>query len=111
MANDTRTYDTGGYLKHKRPAGWGSLCPADLPETPQQLLDSGVSVDDCYYNVSGGYALCARSHSPGCWHGYPIPWTRLPAAAKNALIASGRLDPGEYRKALRRTSGTESSQP
>jgi hypothetical protein len=107
MANGERTYNTDGYRRHKRPEGWGSLCPDDLPELPQQLLDTGVSIDDCVYNVSGQYALCARSHSPGRWHGHPIPWTRLPSAAKNALIGAGRLDPSKYRKALRKGWGAE----
>ncbi len=107
MANGAQTYDTGGYRKHKRPDGWASLCPDDLMETPQQLLETGVRVGDRLYNVSGEYALCAQSHRPGRWHGYPIPWSRLPAAAKKALVDTGRLDPADYRRALRKSLGRE----
>ncbi len=111
MVNGPRTYNTDGYRKHKRPDGWASLCPDNLTETPQQLLETGVCVGSRVYNVSGDYALCAQSHRPGHWHGYPIPWSRLPAEAKNALIGAGRLDATHYRKALRKGLGGELAKP
>lgn len=104
-----RVYDTDGYRKHKRPDGWGSICPEDLAEDPQELLESGVVVGNAIYNVCGDYALRAQSHGEGRWHGHPIPWTRLPTAAKNALIEAGRLTSATFRKALRKKWGTEFS--
>jgi hypothetical protein len=103
-------YDTSDYGKHKRPKGWGSLCPDNLRDPPQTLLDSGAQDGREIYNVSGTYALCAQEHHPGTWHGYPIPWSRIPSAARDALIQSGRLDPGTYRKALRKQWGREFDQ-
>jgi|SRR5581483_5730489 len=100
-------YDTGDYKKPKRPKSWGSLCPDDLPEDPQFLLDTAALVGRSKYNVSGSYAVCAEEHRPGCWHGYPIPWSRLPPVAKDALIARGRLDEKTYAKALRKGWGDE----
>jgi hypothetical protein len=105
--NEPLIYDTDDYRKHKRPGGWGSPCPADLDETPQRLLETGVEVERSVYNVSGKYALCAETHRPGRWHGYPIPWSRLPAQAKNALIAAGRLDGATFLKAIRKGWGKE----
>lgn len=103
-----RRYDTSGYRKHKNPGGWGSLCPVLDPGTPQVLLDSGVQVGDAVYNVDDDYAFCARHHGRGCWHGYPIPWARLPIEAKNKLISQGRLTSERYSKALRKNLGRES---
>jgi hypothetical protein len=103
-------YDSSMYRKHKRPDGWGSLCPDDLDAEPQALLESGAPVGGDVYNVSGTYALCAQEHSPGVWHGYPIPWSRLPSAAREALVASGRLDRATYKKALRKNWGSDLAQ-
>jgi hypothetical protein len=100
-------YDPENYRKHKRPEGWGSLCPDDLPEAPQALLDSGVLVEGQIYNISGAYAVCAQEHRPNTWHGYPIPWSRLPREARLGLIRNGRLDDTTYRKALRKRWGSE----
>lgn len=104
-------YDTSNYKKHKRPKGWGSLCPDEGLERAQDLLDTGVLVGDAVFNVEGEYCYRAFHHKePGGathWHGHPIPWTRLPASAKNALVASGRLDPAVYRKAIRKGWGQE----
>lgn len=102
-----RIYSTDGYLKHKRPAGWGSLCPDDLAESPQALLDSAVADGDALYNVCGKYALRAQSHADARWHGHPIPWSRLPPEARRALIASGRLSKEFYLRAVRKNWGSE----
>lgn len=107
MPREKREYNTEGYRKHKRPDGWGSLCPDDLDDDPQLLLETGVRIDDDIYNVSGIYALCAHTHSPGRWHGHPIPWSRLPKEAKDKLIEYGHLDEATFRKAIRKGWGKE----
>lgn len=103
-----RTYDTERYRKHKRPGEWGSPCP-DHIDTPkaQKLLDTGVLLEEAIYNVEGEYAFRAFEHEPGRWHGHPIPWSRLPNAARLALIESGRLDDATWRKAVRKGWGSE----
>ena len=101
-------YDTDGYQKHKRPKGWGSLCPDDLPAgEAQSLLETGVRIGEAIYNVEAerGRAYCARNHHADRWHGYPIPWTTLPVDAVNALIELGRLDKATWRKGLRHRWG------
>ena len=103
-----RIYDTTGCRKHKRPDGWGSLCPDDVnQETAQELLEAAVQVDDAMYNVDGEMAYRAFEHRPGLWHGHPIPWSRLPNAARKALIARGHLDDATWRKAIRKSWGAE----
>jgi len=104
-----RVYDPSGYRKHKRPEGWGSLCPEDLEtEDAQALLDTGVNVGGSIFNVDGQFAYRAFQHVPGRWHGFPIPWSCLPNAARLALIKSGRLDDATLRKALRKLWGRSS---
>jgi hypothetical protein len=103
-------YNPDGYDKHKEPNGWGSLCPATINlATAQQLLDSGVRVGDVVFNVDGEFAYRAFEHSPQRFHGHPIPWSQLPAAAWRALIAAGRLTAKDYRKAIRSSLGAQFS--
>lgn len=108
-----RRYDISDYRKHKRPEGWGSLCPDDVDlNQAQSLLDSGVECDGVIYNVDGGYCYRAFSHGIGpegstLWHGHPIPWQRLPSVARRGLEHCGRLQPGVFRKALRKGWGSE----
>jgi hypothetical protein len=108
----TRRYDTSTYKKHKRPQAWGSPCPDDIDGTGAQLLPStGVEVDGAIWNVDG--RTCFRAFSHGAdgaitlWHGHPIPWSRLPVAAKNRLIDAGRLDEATFRKAVRQRWGSD----
>lgn len=102
-----RSYDVSTYRKHKRPEGWGSLCPQHLSLDAQALLDSGVLLGASVYNIDGTFAFKAFEHEPGCWHGFPIPWSRIPVAAARALIEEGRLDEATWRKALRKKWGSE----
>lgn len=103
-----RVYDVSTYRKHKRPEGWGSLCPDDVTlDDASQLLQSGVVVGKAVYAVHGTYAFRAFEHEPNRWHGHPIPWSRLPVDAARALIAQGSLDEATWRKALRKGWGAE----
>lgn len=80
-------YDASTYRKHKRPKGWGALCPDYVnQETAQALLDTGANVDGVIYNVSGRHIFRAFAHLPNTYHGHPIPWSRLPLAAAEQLI-------------------------
>lgn len=101
-----RKYDTSTYRKHKRPGAWGSPCPDEIDNTDAQLLlSTGVEVEGAIWNVDG--RMCFRAFPHGqegdvtLWHGHPIPWSRLPARARDRLIAAGRLDTATYRKAVR----------
>lgn len=100
-------YNTDHYKKHKRPKGWGSLCPNEYEPRAQELLDSGVQVGEQIFNVDGDFAFRAQEHTEGRWHGHPIPWSRIPVEAVRMLIATGRLDSVRWRKALRKHLGSE----
>jgi len=105
-------YDSTNYKKHKRPGGWGSICPPMTQEQAQELLDKSVEAGKSRYNVSGEY--CFQSNSDNTdkngepvWHGFPIPWSRLPPEAKNKLISIGALTNKFYLKAIRKSLGSE----
>lgn len=103
---DPDIYQT--YRRHKAPEGWGSLCPEKMTiARAQELLDSGVDVGGHVYNVDGELAYRAQHHTAELWHGHPIPWSRLPNAARHALIAAGRLTDAQWRKAIRQNLGNE----
>lgn len=108
-----RRSDATNTRKHKRPKGWGSLCPADIDANrAQALLDSGVTHGGAVYNTDGERCFRALQHHVDAdgtelWHGHPIPWTRLPPAAKNKLVEAGRLDVAVFRKAIRQGWGKE----
>ena len=100
-------YDTSSYRKHKRPDGWGTLCPLMTQDEAQQLLEDSVQAGRARYNVSGEYCFKSFSHATTnegetLWHGFPIKWSDLPTEAKNQLIAKGRLTNKQYRKAVKR---------
>lgn len=88
-------YDTSSYKKHKNPRGWGSLCPDDVKQAEAEtLLKSSCQVGSARYNVEGDFCYRAFSHDTDAegvelWHGHPIPWSRLPTAAKKQLIRNG----------------------
>ncbi|MEQ1633572.1 MAG: hypothetical protein ABL997_14435 [Planctomycetota bacterium] len=108
-----RRYDISTYRKHKRPEGWGSLCPVGVDLVgAQALLESGVECDGAVYNIEDDYCYRAFRHETGpdgttLWHGHPIPWQRLPSAARKKLERIGRLHPAVFRKALRQSWGKE----
>ena len=105
-------YDSTNYKKHKRPGGWGSICPPMTQEQAQELLDKSVEAGKSRYNVSGEYCFQSNgdntdSNGEQVWHGFPIPWSRLPTEAKNKLISIGALTTAFYLKAIRKSLGSE----
>lgn len=101
-------YDVSEYRKHKRPKGWGSICPEHFDQAAAQaLLNGSVLVDDARYAVDEGWALKAFQHRPGHWHGFPIPWSTMPVEAVRGLIQRGLLDEQTWKKALRQGWGRE----
>lgn len=101
-------YDSGINRKHKRPGGWGSLCPEDMePGEAQALLNGSVLVDDARYAIDDDWVFKAFQHQPGRWHGFPIPWSAMPPQAARALIERGLLDESTWRRALRKGLGSE----
>lgn len=108
-----RVYDTSNYRKHKRPGGWGALCPIELDSTAaQELLQSAAEADGALWNVKAEMCFRAFRHETTSsgdehWHGHPIPWTKLPKPAVSQLVDKGLLTMKEYRKAIRQNWGRE----
>lgn len=103
-------YDVSEYRKHKRPGGWGSICPQHMDQAAAQaLLNGSVKVEDARYAVDERWAFKAYQHDEGRWHGFPIPWSALPPEAARALIERGLLDKPTWLKALRQGWGAEFS--
>ncbi len=105
-------YDSSSYRKHKRPGGWGSICPSMTQEEAQELLNTSVEAGGARYNIDGNYcyqSFCHVADGSGetFWHGFPIPWQELPREAKNLLIAKKRLTNVAYMKAIRKSLGAE----
>ncbi|MFH1921118.1 MAG: hypothetical protein ABIP48_14715, partial [Planctomycetota bacterium] len=66
--------------KHKRPLGFGSLCPDEMTgEEAQELLDRALSMDDQHGSAllaaKGEWLFVARPTriEDEIWHGYPVP--------------------------------------
>lgn len=101
-------YDVSTYRKHKRPGGWGSICPEHMDQAAAQaLLNGSVQLGDARYAVDEEWVFKAYQHAEGRWHGFPIPWSALPPEAARALIERGMLDHTTWRKALRQGWGQE----
>jgi len=45
--------------------GWGSLCPDDVSQEPQDLLDTGAQVGNAVFNVEGEYCFGGRNLTLG----------------------------------------------
>ena len=92
--------------KHKHP--WqpgrkGTLCPADLAVTAQQLLDESLDSPKWpqrRWATDGRRAFCAlptRAETDE-WHGYPVPFDQVPSDVLRRWEHEGRIS----RRVLRR---------
>lgn len=109
LTHTSMRYDSSNYRRHKDPGGWGSICPHITQEEAQQLLNDSVEAGRSRYNVCGEQCFQANCDNTveSVWHGFPIPWSELPAEAKNKLIDKGVLTNTFYRKAIRKSLGSE----
>ncbi len=74
-----------------QPGRKGSICPREVRNLAQQLLDGSVPVGDARYACHEGRAYCAREHVAGRWHGYPIGWREVPAKLRRQWVREGRV--------------------
>jgi hypothetical protein len=88
--------------KHKEPwqrGARGSLCPegADGPELlADSIIDPGQPGKR--YATDGVLAYCGHEHAPGCWHGFPIEWRRVPEKLWRQWLADQRVTRQSIRK-------------
>ena len=81
--------------KHKepwQPGARGSLCPSDA-DGPALLVDSAVDPNHPgkRYATDGKLAYCGHEHSPGCWHGFPVEWRKVPQKLRDEWLAQRRV--------------------
>jgi hypothetical protein len=82
--------------KHKEPwqrGARGSLCP---PGVDAGTLLAASEADPDHpgkrYATDGKRAYCGHEHAPGCWHGFPVEWRKVPADIRRTWIAAGRVN-------------------
>lgn len=81
--------------KHKEPwqrGARGSICPPGA--VGAELLVQSVtdpSEPSKRYATDGEWAYCGHEHAPGCWHGFPVEWRRVPQKLRNAWLASRKV--------------------
>lgn len=104
--------------KHKRPKGFGSLCPSDMPATvPPELLERAVSVEGLstkkLWFATGEWCFCAHP-SPhageDAWHGFPVIGGEVDERVLRALESAGILTQQERRRLRRQRSLPDSWQ-
>jgi hypothetical protein len=70
-----------------------TLCPRWSHKLAQALLDESlahpaVAERFCTWD---GMAFAARLTGGDVWHGHPAPWSEVPEAVREAMIASGKV--------------------
>lgn len=108
-----------GTIKHKqwRPHGaYGTICPDWTHESKGQgfggdpylhdwnctqaqiMLKNSFLSGDKRYGAGRGIAFCAHPTEDGTWHGYPIPWCKVPSDAVNWLIENGHASKRDIKR-------------
>ena len=80
--------------KHSEP--WqtgrkGSLCPKDLKQLAQELLNNSELVGKQRFAFHEGRPYCAREHRKNVWHGFPVGWREVPAELRNKWKRAGNI--------------------
>jgi len=124
---DTSPYR--GSLKHKsRPARGrkGTICPEWTHATQSLGLGSDMVGHDWQqteahrlfidseehpvgsgrrFATGRGVAFEAKLTNDGSWHGYPVPWSQVPAELKDRWQDEGRVQARDIRRYLERPKG------
>ena len=91
--------------KHKRPKGYGSLCPNMPDQEPAALLQRAISVPqvvrDKLWVASGRWCFCGHPSphaGPDAWHGFPQMGGDVDELVLAALEANGLITARERRR-------------
>ena len=95
--------------KHKRPKGFGSLCPHDMTsDVAQALLEKAIFVPEVgsrkLWAATGRWCFCAHPsehEGPDAWHGFPVIGGEVDERVLAELEAQGLIT-GRERRTLRR---------
>lgn len=96
--------------KHKRPKGFGSLCPSEIPlGVVQELLENAIEVPEegkSLWNARGRWCFRAnptRSEA-GVWHGFPMIGGEVPDRVLSSLFEAGMINRQELRRLRKQRS-------
>ncbi len=95
--------------KHKRPKGFGSLCPHDMPiDVAQALLEKAILVpgmsSEKLWSASSEWCFCAHPSAhegEDAWHGFPVIGGELDERVLAELEIQAIITPRQRRQ-LRR---------
>lgn len=70
-----------------------TLCPAWSHNLAQALLDESLEdlPNGSRFATRDGMAFIARHTVGDVWHGHPVPWSAVPDAIREALIADDKV--------------------
>ncbi len=105
MSNDSVFVEA--YERNPKHKSWlrpfdpdAALCPKwshDIAKTLLAESQPGAS-DEPRFATRDGMAFAARTHRPGAWHGYPVPWSQVPEAVREAMVAKGTVTRRQMKK-------------
>lgn len=103
--------------KHKRPKGFGTLCPTGLDlDRAQALLTDALAITDVpeapskgLWAVDGLWCFCALPEEPNsplnrAWHGYPWIGSDVPYEVLLALKSEGLIDRRQLKRLRKQRS-------
>ena len=79
-----------------------ALCPAWSHSIAQALLDQSLddSSSGARFSTRDGMAFAARLTGGEVWHGYPVPWSEVPEAIRESMIAKQQVTRRQIKKLL-----------
>lgn len=70
-----------------------TLCPSWSNNLAQDLLDESLEDprNGSRFATRDGMAFIGRHTVGEIWHGYPVPWSAVPEAIREAMLAAGKV--------------------
>ena len=77
-------------------------CPAWSHARAQGLLDDSLADagDGRRFATLDGMAFAARITKDDVWHGYPVPWSEVPEAVREALVVAEKMTRRQIKRLL-----------
>lgn len=77
-----------------------TLCPDWSHSLAQALLGESLehSSGGGRFAAKNGMAFIARRTGGEIWHGYPVPWSAVPDAIRETMIAAGKVTKREIKR-------------
>ncbi|WP_411286573.1 hypothetical protein [Phenylobacterium sp.] len=77
-----------------------TLCPSWSHDQAQAILDESVDHNSsgARFGTLDGMAFAARLTDGDIWHGYPVPWSEVPDAVREGMIAAQKVTRRQVKK-------------